>query len=213
VGAVSDPPLDPTAIPNEVTDTVAEIRSTPYARGIVTHLSQEQVDRITQVLEDIGAAQWLKANPFTQLELERQVMLNEVPVNGVYAYQTQIAQVATSRNSADYGHHFEWQGVFSVSSTAQTPLEAVQKTLVHELGHHVHSILGAIHQEEFEATLAMPFLFAGTQYGAKRAIEYFPECFSLFIFYPTELLVRDPGGYVMIEKALDLVGLEVRQVE
>jgi hypothetical protein len=64
---VSDLDRDPNAIPNETSDTAAEIRSTPYAREIVTPWDQRYINEITQIVEDIGAADWLKAHPSTNL--------------------------------------------------------------------------------------------------------------------------------------------------
>lgn len=98
--------LDPKPIPNEVTDTVAEMRSTPYARALVTHWNQNHIDRVTQVINDIGAAKWLKVNPFTKLEFTEELLLDGVRVNGTYSFDTQVVQVATTRDREDFGKDF-----------------------------------------------------------------------------------------------------------
>jgi hypothetical protein len=192
-------------------DHAAEIPFTPYAQVIETHVGQDHIDRLTQIFSEIGVAKWLEEHPLSRLELSHAVFYQGQSVNGLYDFLECTIKIATTRDSNEYGKVFEWQRIYSVSSTGKTPIETVQITLVHELGHHIHKILGDINEECYIETLRCFPLYSGTSYGQRSRFEYFAESFALYVFYPTELLVKDPAGYGMIEKTLGVVGLEVRQ--
>gem|GEM_PF-1478846 len=203
--SVSETPPDP------LPDSSAEISSSPYALETVTHLSADQLERLTGIFKDIGVDEWLEQNPLNRLELSKEVLDDGVAVNGIYSFTNKTIQVATARDKREYGRAFEWQRVYSVSSTAQTPFEAIQRTLVHELGHHVHNVLRRLNEPQFVQTQRANFLQAGTVYGKRNPLEYFAECFALYVYFPDPLERKDPSGYVMLEKALHRVGLEVTQ--
>jgi hypothetical protein len=181
VGAVSDLLPDPISNP----DVVAEVRSTPYARELVTHWNQDHIDRVIQVVENMGAADWLKANPLTRLEFEREVVLDGISMNGVYSFTDRVLQIATSRDRdlGEFGKDFIWNQVHSVSVTGQTPTESIQRTLVHELGHHVHNILGEVDLAEFNKTIRVNWLRGGTVYARTSYQEYFAETFAMYVFH------------------------------
>jgi hypothetical protein len=196
------------ALPNNA----AEMPHTPYAPILETHLGQDHIDRIVQIFEEIGVTQWLEQNPLSQLHFTREVFSDfNTSVNGMYSFLTATLHVATQRDRATYGKTFEWGAVHSVSTTGVLQIDAVQRTLVHELGHHIHATLGKVDLESFNKTMRAVFLRGGTTYSKRDNIEYFAESFALYVFYPTELLVKDVDGYGMIEKALGVVGLEVEQ--
>jgi hypothetical protein len=196
-----------------IPDDAAEIPHTPYADEILTHVGQDHVDRLTRVFEDMGVAQWLKEHPLTRLELTHKVLdLQDVEVNGMYSFKFQTVQVATMRSTDEYHKVFDWQRVHSVSSTGDSPTETVRRTLVHELGHHVHNILRHTDLETFEKTLIVNFLAGGTLYAQSSAYEYFAESFALYVFFRQDLRDRDPRGYAMMEMALFRVGLEVNPI-
>jgi hypothetical protein len=195
--------------PETPLDSAFEIPSSPYALETVTHLNQDQLERLTGIFKDIGVDGWLERNPLSRLELSKEVLDDGVAVNGIYSFVNQTIRVATARDKREYGRTFEWQRVYSVSSTAQTPFEAIQRTLVHELGHHVHNLLRRLNEPQFVETQRVNFLQAGTVYGKRNPLEYFAECFALYVYFPDPLERKDPSGYVMLEKALHRVGLEV----
>ena len=207
VGNVDEPSPD---LPN----TVAEASlSKPYAGEIVAAQGQDYLERVTGIYDEIGASEWLQNNPLERMEFLESVTDEGSPVNSLYLFKEKTMRVSTRRDRDSYGQRFEWERVYSVSSTAQTQLDAVQMTLVHELGHHVHNTLGNLDPEAFSATLNANRFQGGTTYAKSRVLEYFAESFALYTFYPTELMVKDPDGYGMIEKALGCVGLEVKQRE
>jgi hypothetical protein len=194
-----------------VPESAAEIPSTPYAKQITTHLGQDHIDRLTQIFVDMGAAPWLEQYPFSRLELAHNVFYDGRLASGVYSYKTGILQIATTRAKSEYGYAFQWQNIYSVSSAGETQFQATQRTLVHELGHHLHAVLAHMDMELFRETTRAVILRGGTTYSRDNHLEYFAETFALYTFYPTELLVKDMDGYGMIELALERVGLEVKQ--
>jgi hypothetical protein len=195
-------------------DQAAEIPQTPYAREIETHVGQDRIDRLTHIFKEIGVAEWLERHPLSRLELTQQVFTDAGnAANGIYSFILQKMQVATTRDVSEIRKVFEWQRVYSVSSTAQTPTEAIQRTLVHELGHHIHNMLQLRFLNVFKQTLAVNYLAGGTLYAQYNKQEYFAESFALYVFFQGELLQRDPEGHAMIELALNQLGLEVNPYE
>jgi hypothetical protein len=195
-------------------DQAAEIPQTPYAREIETHVGQDRIDRLTDIFKEIGVSDWLEANPLSRLELTQQVFTDAGnPANGMYSFVFQTMHVATTRDVSEIRKVFDWQRVYSVSSTAQTPTEAIQRTLIHELGHHIHNLLQLRFLDVFKRTLAVNYLAGGTLYAQYNKQEYFAESFALYVFFQSELLQRDPVGHAMIEAALTRLGLEVNPYE
>jgi hypothetical protein len=139
------------SVSDSIPDYAAEIPRTPYANALETHVGQDHINRLTQVFIDIGVAHWLEEHPFSRLELTHAVVYRGQNVNGLYDFLQRTLKIATTRDSSEYGQTFEWQRAYSVSSTGKTPTETVQMTLVHELGHHIHNILGQTHRAYFNA--------------------------------------------------------------
>jgi hypothetical protein len=194
-------------------DYAAEIPSTPYAKEIATHLNQDHINRITRVIEEIGMSDWLEAHPLSRLELTHQVFSDRgTEINGMYSFNLKIMQIATTRRKSEFGQPFEWQRVFSVSSTGDTPLEATRRTLVHELGHHVHNILKEVNRQKYNQSHQINWLAGGTQYAMYSTTEYFAESFALYVYQNTVLRDKNPETYDMMEQALKEVGLEVKHL-
>jgi hypothetical protein len=190
-------------------DYAAEIPQTPYAKVIVTHMNQDHINRLTQVFEEIGAKRWLEENPLSRLELTHFVVFQGKNVNGLYDFQEKVMQVATMRSPDEYHKVFDWQRIHSVSSTGDTQMESLKRTMIHELGHHIHNILMDMDVDLFGRTLRVNFLAGGTLYAQTSEYEYFAETFSLYVYFHDELLKRDAAGHGMIRLALSRIGLEV----
>jgi hypothetical protein len=111
-----------------IPERAAEIPQTPYANELATHLGQDHIDRLTEVFVEIGVADWLERHPFSRLELRATIFHNRQPVNGLYWFDSRLVQISSTRDPREYHQQFVWQNVYSVSSTAQTQTEAIQKT-------------------------------------------------------------------------------------
>jgi hypothetical protein len=133
-------------------------------------------------------------------------------VFGWYGYQTGEAEISLSRATNEYGTTYQHQRFWSISSLANTALQAVQMTCLHETGHHIHAHLREIDLQQFSQTMLVPRTSALSQYGMGRNLEYFAECFAAYVFKRTELLTDDLLGYAMIERALTRLGIVVQEV-
>ncbi len=197
-------------VSDSLPDQAAEVTRTPFAAEVVTHLSQDHIDRLTRVFAEIGVSGWLERHPLRRLELMPEVLSDAIPVNGLYKFTEQVMQVATFRNKGDFGKPFVWQSIFSVSSVGESPLEANRRTLVHELGHHIHGRLFEADVEGWRQTVGALLLRGGSVISRRNAFEYFAETFALLVYHRAALENHDPEGYGMIQKALGVLHLEVK---
>jgi hypothetical protein len=180
-----------------------------FAKHLQSHLEIHETIALLQIFSRVGIDNWLHDNPFSALHIRKDVMLHGIPVNGWFSYQENTATIATSRDSKEWAEQLVWGRTDRLSLTAPTAFEAIQFTLLHELGHRLHLAL------LFDAALfRMPWLLprsdAVTNYAkSANAEEYFAESFVAWIFYRTELFAQDQLAYAMIQRALDALGIEV----
>jgi hypothetical protein len=183
-----------------------------YAFEVFSDISETETKNVLQVFETSAIAAFLRTNPFRCLSLRQEVKFQDQKVFGLYSYQTSEAEICVSRASNEYGVTYQHQRFWSVSSLANTALQAVQITCLHETGHHIHAYLREIDLQQFAQTMLVPRTNALSQYGMSRNLEYFAECFAAYVFKRTELLMDDLLGYAMIERALTRLGIVVQEV-
>jgi hypothetical protein len=183
-----------------------------YAFEVFSDVSESETKTIFQVFETSGIAAFLQTNPFQRLSLRQNLIFQNQPILGLYGYQTGEAEISVSRASHEYGVTYQHQRFWSISSLANTPLQAVQMTCLHETGHHIHAYLREVDLQQFSQTMFVPRTNALSQYGTSRNLEYFAECFAAYVFNRTELLTDDSIGYAMIERALTRLGIVVQEV-
>ena len=91
----------------------------------------------------------------------------------------------------------EWAG--------RTLGEAMQRSLYHELGHHILDVAGPEARTQvtrlFRSGRACPI----SERARKRAVEYFSESFAAYRFEDS-FADKDPEGYHVVEAILRLVG-------
>jgi hypothetical protein len=107
-----------------------------------------------------------------------------------------------------------WGRTFALSGVAKTAFEAVQKTLVHELGHHLHQKLSEVDFFRFQLTFKVIRSNAASVYAKTRfnPEEYFAETFVAWVFHRTDLIIFDELGYAMMQTALQVIGVEVHEL-
>lgn len=182
-----------------------------FAEIFVYPESRETIFEITAIFEEIGVDQWLTERPFIQLQFVNRCFLNDREVSGWYSYQHQTAEIALDRSFDCYGQPLEWGKIQVVSYVSDTLLQATQKTLTHELGHHIHMALRELDLSMFRQTMTTVRTDAISQYAKtiSKPEEYFAETFVAWIFHRTELMEYDKLGYAMMERALKMLKLEV----
>jgi hypothetical protein len=189
-----------------------KIGITPYADVLFSELPWENIAQITEIFKRIGVAGWLEQNPFSSLEFSRVVVNEGEEVGGWYDYAKKSAAIALTKAQDEYGKECVWGRISKLSAAATTPEEAVQRTLVHELGHHIHKKLGEVDPEQFLGTHITPRSNSGSRYGMVNPREYFAETLVAYVFHRTELYVDDQLGYGMMARALKRFGLEVAEL-
>lgn len=152
----------------------------------------------------------LQRRPLGTLSFEPTVFAGRTPLNGVYYHFTANLGVSVSRGAHTYGQAWAAGEVWSVSKAAAGAAEALQRTVVHELGHHLHISLGAsanqiVHDAFGRALTAGRFI---TQYSRQNHFEYFAENYAAYRFHRESLRAHDPNGLAMVEAVLRLHGIE-----
>lgn len=127
-------------------------------------------------------------------------------LNGQYFLQRADLETAAIRGAQTYGQKFRPGVTWSVSAAAQNEDRAVERTLIHEFGHHVHVSLGRVSDDvvrEAYTRASRAGLFI-TAYAGQSHYEYFAESFAAYRYYPASLKRYDPNGFEMVEAVLRL---------
>ena len=186
-------------------------QNTSFAALLQTELTDDETASLISVYEQAGFQEFLHDNPF-QLILKQSVEYGGRQANGFYNFATKQAEVSLTREASSYQQTFEQQAFFSISTLAKTPTEAIQRTLIHEAGHHLHSVLRSTDTALFKITMLAPTMSALSQYGTQTQLEYFAESIAAYIFHRTELMVYDSFGYGIIKKVLERLNLELQEI-
>ena len=194
---------------------VATKVKTPITRQLESMLDDTQTQVILKIFDKIGINQWLGKNPFKKITLVEQSYIANVEVSGWYDYNAREAEISSTKNSDEWGARLEWGKVDKLSHTGRTALEAVQFTAIHELGHHIHAELSKQNALSYKLSFQLPRTNGVSTYAKtpRRAEEYFAESFAAWVLYRVELSVHDQLGYGMIERALEALGIEVKEYE
>jgi hypothetical protein len=123
---------------------------------------------------------------------------------GSYDPPSRDVVVNAFRGPETYGKEFDPPELPTVSETGRNPVEAMQRSLYHEIGRAILDAAGP------ELDQQVRRLFRGGRVApvslrAKMGpVEYFCETFAAYRF-EDGLADKDPGGYDMIESILRLV--------
>jgi hypothetical protein len=125
--------------------------------------------------------------------------------NGSYDRLTQDLVVNAFRSPKTYGKEFSDPGLANVSEAGRNLAEAMQRSLYHEVGHHILQMAGPEAERQAARLLRSGKAFPISRRAAQRGSEYFSETFSAYRFEDA-LADKDPEGYHMIEAILRTVG-------
>ncbi len=124
---------------------------------------------------------------------------------GLYHPTSRDLRVNSFRSPETYGKEFYPPELQSVSSAGRNLVEAMQRSLYHELGHSLFDAAGPEAQHQVTRLLwsgrAMPISIR----ARRDAAEYFCETFAAYRF-EDGLADTDPEGYDMVEAILRMVG-------
>jgi len=174
-----------------------------HIRCLYSALPEQPTREVLQVLRgDLALLRFLETHPLGRLEFSGR--LPKPTWLGSYDPPPRDLVVNAFRSPDTYGQEFHSPELRSVSRAGRSLIEAIQRSLYHELG---HSILDAADPETAQQVRrllrsgrAMPVsLRAG-----EETLEYFCETFAAYHF-EDGLADKDPAGYDMVETILRIV--------
>lgn len=179
------------------------------------HLESSAYDELQELLqtpEQIGLLKFLEQHPLNGLYFANDILVNAVEVSGVYLFSTQEASINLTRTNKDFGQVYQKQQFWSVSTLAINRHSAIQRTFVHELGHHIHQTLRKLDLSLFRFTMLTPTSDSISHYGLGNPLEHFAESFAAHVFQRIDLLSDDSFGYDMIERVLARFDLKIGEL-
>ena len=174
-----------------------------HARSFYSALPEQPTKDVLQALRgDIRLLGFLKRHKLGRVEFS-----GRVPGSnwlGFYDPQSRDLIVNAFRSSATYGQEFLPPELYSVSSAGSNLVEAMQRSLYHELGHSIFDAAGPDTDRQVRRLLrggrAMPVSLRARE----QAAEYFCESFAAYRF-EDGLADKDPEDYDMVEAILRMV--------
>jgi hypothetical protein len=124
--------------------------------------------------------------------------------NGSYDPSTADITINARRPPSSYGREFIPEELKSVSEAGRDLVEAMQRSLYHEIGHHVLECAEAVQPGtivEIGKLLRSGRAIPVSKRARVRGLEYFVETFSAYRFEEA-LVYKDPEGYDMVETIL-----------
>lgn len=171
-----------------------------HVRSFHSALPEQPTREVLQVLcDDPKLLGFLERHPLGRLEFSGR--LPEPTWMGFYDPDPRDLVVNSCRTPETYGHEFYPPQLASVSAAGGDLVEAMQRTLYHELGHAIFDAAGPEIAHRV-ATLLWSRRAMPVSHRARRDPgEYFCETFAAYRFID-ELADKGPEGYDMIEAIL-----------
>lgn len=163
----------------------------------------------TKILEAARKAklvEFLERKPLSELFLSPHVSSGH-DSNGAYWPGLERLGVRTRRRGDTFANPFQPGESWSISYTGKDRLDAMRRTFVHELGHHVHLTGGTAADRLVMKAYLDPKSNPITRYGGVKRVEYFAESFAAYVFHRGALRKHDPVGYKMVREVLALQGI------
>ncbi len=182
-----------------------------HAKKFKSDLSPEELDHALDGVRKAGLLGFLKKKPLNELNFKK--TLDSKTANGTYNGGRRRLEVKSQRSRMTYGQTWVPGSSWSMSGTAKSEREAIQRTFVHELGHHVHHtnmFIGG--GGDVDDIIVAAFKRANgkalTQYSLTNHKEYFAEAFAAHVYEPEDLRRRDPIAFKMVEDVREYVKLD-----
>ena len=174
-----------------------------HAREFLSALPKNPTkEALSSLSRDHGMLSLLERHPLSRVELSGRLPQSW---NGQYDRLSRDLTVDAFRSPETYGKEFVPGKLGSVSEAGRNLAEAMQRSLYHELGHHVLEIAGPDAQYQVERLLRSGRAVPTSLRARKRGVEYFSETLAAYRFEDS-LADKDPEGYDMVEAILRLVG-------
>ena len=174
-----------------------------HARSFYSALPERPTKDVLQaLLGDPGILGFLARHKLGRVEFSgRLPMPNWL---GSYEPQSRDLIVNVFRSPATFGQEFGQPELHSVSSAGSNLVEAMQRSLYHELGHSIFDAAGPETERQVWRLLRGGRAMPVTLRAREQASEYFCETFTAYRF-EDGLADKDPNGYDMVEAILRMV--------
>lgn len=127
---------------------------------------------------------------------------------GIYFYDEQRLGVSYDTPAGPYNGIFDPGNSRAVLDAAKDQVDYMQRTLVHELGHHLYGIaskdLRSSADKAFNKAKQAGQLI--TTYAGKSRTEYLSECLAAYTYHEEELKAFDLDGHALVELFLKELG-------
>lgn len=171
----------------------------------------------------------LAAHPLSKLAIVKAVTVRgeKSASAGVYNKATGVIQVRGDRPPGSWGKPFEPGSTWSMSHCAPTHDEAIARTTLHEIGHHLFHQDKALQAAAVKAYESHPRTTVGnsprghtvtqfakpgfSRYAEKSASEYMSEALCAYVYNRAALKKYDPAAHALAEKMVSLRGLKVKK--
>jgi len=172
---------------------------------LLSPLSQREEKSVLRGLTSSGLLPFLRRHPLKMLALRYSLRYRGHEVRGLYNAHTRTVQLSLSRPPGSYAQPFVAGTAHAVSDSAPTALQAAQRSLVHEVCHHVIEA----ERQKLEHELLAAFLVGRpiTRIAQDNWREYFCETYTAFVFHRTALKDYDPSGYATIMRVKERLDL------
>jgi SPP1 gp7 family putative phage head morphogenesis protein len=194
-------------LPQDIREHLLEpeqIKAGVHTNEITTRLSKKRTRAILRTINAAGIEQYLKKYPLNSIVFA-------VPDNPIFmAYYDPDARdllVNVARGKATYGEGFVAGITATVSSAGTTLDEALSRSLLHEIAHHI--FYTSFRATDFESKIRLAFKDANfvTRRAGENWQEWLSECFTAYHFENAALKKHDPIGYDIIERLRKELGL------
>lgn len=161
-------------------------------------------NEVLSIIDKVGLLGFLEKKPLESLKLAK-LKRN---INGSYEWgaRTKGRLLVHSERENSHGESLVPGKIWSVSKAGVSAVEAMQRTLVHELGHHVH----IAYRIQVDMLIRKAFARSTsriTRYANWDHQEYFAESFAAYSFARDTLKNHDPNGFAMVESVRKMLGL------
>ena len=174
-----------------------------HARSFYSALPEAPTREVLQALcGDSRLLNFLARYPLGRLEFSGR--LPEPTWLGSYHRESRDLTVNSVRSPATYGAEFYLPGLLSVSAAGNTLVEAMQRSLYHELGHLILDAAGPETGRQVRRLMGSGRTTPISRRARRDPDEYFCETFTAYRF-EDQLADRDPEGYHMVEAILRMV--------
>lgn len=169
-------------------------------------LKGPELEQVLLAARKARLVEFLARKPLSELGFARQ--LGNTSDLGQYWATSRKLGVRTGRRADNFGQEFAPGVMWSISKTASSRIDAIRRTFVHELGHHLHFTAGSDADKVVRNAFQDPNSKPLTRYGGTVHYEYFAESFAAWVFHRGDLRRHDPVGYRMVREVLALQGVE-----